>query len=354
MKTIIMLLVLLLSGCAVKVKESYRNKDYKQKLDTISVKWTPLSDHILNIQAQRTSGNSADSTHAPSVSKQQLKDLETRIPKILKNELLKYDVDIVPYDQSKNILLFTPEKVITVLCFNGACNSVVTVQITLKERLSDKFIWFASMKVASPAAPPIADEKDLDTAQEFAETIVAQLNKQDLLPALLATPRISTAPDIASLAEKQVDQKQVDQKRVDQKQIDQKQIDQKQVDQKQVDLLDKTDASYEKLVNWIQEHNKWGASSSFATGFIKEINSALGKKRAMWEIGAGLTKSGKAYRIEWLKNSLNIIEFSQEEAAEKGIEDMKERFTTRDTGFEPKKKTPKKPSNKAERVGLHS
>lgn len=321
MKTIIMLLVLLLSGCAVNIKESYRNKDYKQKLDTISVKWTPLSEHILNIQAQGTSGNSADSTHAPSVSKQQLKDLEKRIPKILKNELLKYDVDMVPYDQSKNILLFTPEKVITVLCFNGACKSVVTVQMTLKERLSDKFIWFASMKVASPAAPPITDEKDKDTAQEFAETIVAQLNKQDLLPALLATPRISTDPDIASSAEKEVDQKQVD-------------------------LLDKTDVSYEKLVNWIQDHNKWGTSSPFATGFIKEINSALGKKRAMWEIGAGLTKSGKAYSIEWLKNSLNIIEFSQEEAAEKGIEGMKERFTTRDTGFEPKKKTPKKPSNK--------
>jgi hypothetical protein len=78
------------------------------------------------------------------------------------------------------------------------------------------------------------------------------------------------------------------------------------------------DANYEKALNWIKDNNKWGRNAPVVTEFTKEIESAIGKNKAIWEIGWGMTKSGKSYRIEWTAYDLVITPYSRDRTEKLG------------------------------------
>jgi hypothetical protein len=82
------------------------------------------------------------------------------------------------------------------------------------------------------------------------------------------------------------------------------------------------DANYEKALNWIEDHNKWGRNAPVVTQFTKELESAIGKNKAIWEIGWGMTKSGKSYRIEWTAHGLVITPYSKDRTEKLGYKPL--------------------------------
>ena len=78
------------------------------------------------------------------------------------------------------------------------------------------------------------------------------------------------------------------------------------------------DANYEKALNWIIENNKWGRNARVVAEFTKEIDSAIGKNEAIWEIGWGMTRSGKSYRIKWTAYDLVITSYSKDRTEKLG------------------------------------
>ncbi len=299
MKAIFLVLVLLLSGCAVSVKESYRNPDFKQSIDKISVAWIPLDKHEYKKKYLADSGFVvANESLAMSTARKHLWDLQARTRKILHNELAYYDTDIVEESLSNYVLQMTPDRLVKILCLPASCQSDVIVKLIMKERKSDTLIWSSAIKVSSPRPPYTRTDLDgkeklvtPDTTQELVQSIIGEWNKYQLLPARLASPR-SRLP----------------------------------LEEAPIDKLDQTDLSYEKLLTWIKENNKWGKDAAIVKGFEKNLESAIGGTKASWKIGWGLTKSGKAYEIGWTKKILNIAELAPEEAALKGFREMKSIF----------------------------
>ena len=86
-------------------------------------------------------------------------------------------------------------------------------------------------------------------------------------------------------------------------------------------------ATYEKALSWIKENNRWGAEAGMVKGFKKELDSALGKRKAVWKIGWGLTKSGNAYKLEWAKDKLVITPYPPDKAALLGFREMQQKFS---------------------------
>lgn len=318
MKIIFLILVsvLLLNGCAINVRESYRNPDFNQKLDKISVKWIPPKEQVLSISVLVENGyrgydiSPFEKNDAMIVASKHINELKTRIPETLKKELLYYEADVVQDNLSSYLLLLAPQKTIEVFCKRRLCQSTVTMQLTLKERISETLIWSGTISVES-SPPPFTRKIDRDneevvtrdTTKEFAESIVSQWNKFELLPPKLASPRVYTPLENGATADKATN------------------------------LLVKTDVSYEVALTWIKENNKWGTSSEMVKDFQNDLDKAIGKVKAVWEIGWGQTKSGKAYRIEWTKDKLNITEYSPEKALTQGLKEMRKRFSIVEPGL---------------------
>ena len=302
MKAIFLILVFLLSGCAVSVKESYRNPDFKQSFDKIFVAWIPLDKHEYKKEYLASSGYVVvNEALAMSTARKQLWDLQTRTLKILHNELAYYDTDIVEESLSNYVLRMTPERLVKIVCLPASCQSDVIVKLTMKERKSDTLIWSSAIKVSSPRPPytriDLDGKEELvtpDTTQELVQSIIDQWNRYQLLPARLASPRSRLPLAEASKVE--------------------------------TDKLDQADLSYEKLLTWIKENNKWGKDAAVVKEFEKNLESAIGGTSASWKIGWGLTKSGKAYKIGWTKKMLNIAELAPGEAAMKGFREMRSIF----------------------------
>ena len=300
MKVIFLALAFLLSGCAVSVKESYRNPDFKQSFDKISVVWKPLDKHEYKKEYLASSGQVVvNEALAMSTARKHLWNLQTRTRKILHNELAYYDSDIVEESLSNYVLRMTPDRLVKILCLPASCQSDVIVKLTMKERKSDTLIWSSAIKITSANAPYTRTDLDgkeelvtPDTTQELVQSIIDQWNKYQLLPARLASPR-PRLPLVESV---------------------------------ETDKLDQTDLSYGKLLTWIRENNKWGKDAAIVKEFEKHLESAIGGTSASWKIGWGLTKSGKAYEIGWTKKILNIAELSPEEAALKGFREMRNIF----------------------------
>jgi len=300
MKAIFLLLAFLLSGCAVSVKESYRNPDFKQSFDKISVAWIPLDKNEYKKEYLASSGYVVvNEALAMKTARKHLWDLQTRTRKILHNELAYYDTDIVEESLSNYVLLMTPERLIKILCLPASCQSDVIVKLTMKERKSDTLIWSSAIKVTSANAPytrtDLAGKEELvtpDTTQELVQSVIDQWNKYQLLPARLASPRSRLPLEEAPI----------------------------------VDKLDQTDPLYGKLLTWVRENNKWGKDAAVVKEFEKNLESAIGGTSASWKIGWGLTRSGKAYEIGWTKKILNIAELTPEEAALKGFREKKSIF----------------------------
>lgn len=82
------------------------------------------------------------------------------------------------------------------------------------------------------------------------------------------------------------------------------------------------DANYEKALNWIIENNKWGRNARVVAEFTKELDSAIGKNKAIWEIGWGITKSGKSYRIEWTVADFIITPYSKDRTEKLGYKPL--------------------------------
>lgn len=302
MKAIILVLAFLLSGCAVSVKESYRNPDFKQSFDKISVAWIPLDKHEYKKEYLANSGYVVvNKALAMSTARKHLWDLQTRTRKILHNELGFYDTDIVEESLSNYVLRMTPDRLVKITCLPKSCQSDVIVKLTMKERKSDTLIWSSTIKISSPRPPFTRTDLDgkeehvtPDTTQELVQSIIGQWNKYQLLPVRLASPRSRLFLEEASTVE--------------------------------TDKLDQTDLSYEKLLTWIKENNKWGKDAAIVKEFEKNLESAIGGTNASWKVGWGLTKSGKAYKIGWSKKILNIAELAPEESALSGFREMKSIF----------------------------
>ncbi|GEM_PF-6448887 len=301
MRALYLVLVFLLGGCAVSVKESYRNPEFKQTVDKISVAWIPLDKHDYKKEYLAGSGVAVvNEALAMKTARKQLWDLQSRTRKTLHDELAYYDTDIVEEPLSTYLLRMTPERLVRIQCLPDSCQSTVTVKLTMKERKSDTLIWSSTIKVASSRPPytrtdPEGKEELVtpDTTRELVQAVIEQWNKYQLLPARLAAPRERLPLKEAPAGDK----------------------------------LDHTDRSYEKLLTWIRENNKWGKDAAVVKEFEKDLESAMGGTRASWKIGWGLTRSGKAYTIDWEKNAVNIRELLPEEAALKGFREMKSIFS---------------------------
>jgi hypothetical protein len=302
MKAIFLVLVFLLSGCAVSIKESYRNPDFKQSIDKISVAWTPLDKYEYKKKYLATSGQIfVNEALAMSTARKQLWDLQSRTRKILHNELAYYDTDIVEEPLSNYVLQMTPDRLVKIVCLPASCQSDVIVNLTMTERKSDTLIWSSAIRVSSASPPYTRTDLDgkeelvtPDTTQELVQSVIDQWNKYRLLPARLASPR-SRLPLLAA-------------------------------SKVETDKLEQTDLSYEKLHAWIKENNKWGKDAVVVKAFEKNLESAIGGTTASWKIGWGLTKSGKAYKIAWSKKMLDIAELAPNEAALDGFREMKSIF----------------------------
>lgn len=300
MKAIFLVLVFLLSGCAVSVKESYRNPDFKQSFDKISFAWIPLDRHEYKKKYLADSGYAVmNEALAMKTARKQLWDLQSRTRKLLHNELAHYDTDIVEESLSNYVFRMTPERLVKITCLPTSCQSDVIVNLTMTERKSDTLVWSSAIKVTS-ANPPFTrtdlDGKEElvtpDTTQELVQSVIGEWNKYQLLPARLASPRSRLPLEEAS----------------------------------KVDKLEQTDPSYGKLLAWIKENNKWGKDAAVVKDFEKNLESAIGGTSASWKIGWGLTRSGKAYKIGWTKKILNIAELTPEEAALNGFREKKSIF----------------------------
>jgi len=298
------MLVFLLSGCAVSVKESYRNPDFKQSIDKISVVWIPLDKHEYKKKYLADAGHFVvvNEALAMSTARKHLWDLQSRTRKILHNELAYYDTDIVDESLSNYVLRMTPDRLVKILCLPTSCQSDVVVKLTMKERKSDTLIWSSAIKITSANPPYTRTDFDgkqefvtPDTTQELVQSVINQWNKYQLLPARLASPR----PRLPLEADSTV----------------------------VTDKLDKTDLSYEKLLTWIKENNKWGKDAAMVKEFENNLESVIGGTRASWKIGWGLTKSGQAYTIGWTKKILHIAELTPKEAALKGFREMQNILT---------------------------
>ncbi len=297
MKAVFLVLAFLLSGCAVSVKESYRNPEFKQSFDKISVAWVPLDKHEYTKKYLASSGQVVvNEALAMKTARKQLWDLQSRTRKTLHDELAYYDTDIVEESLSNYVLRMTPERLVKILCLPASCQSYVIVKLTMTERKSDTLVWSSAIKVTS-ANPPytrtdLNGKEELvtpDTTQELVQSVIDQWIKYQLLPARLASPRSRLPLEEAPI----------------------------------VDKLDQTDLSYEKLLTWIRENNRGGKDGAVVKDFEKNLESAIGGTSASWKIGWGLTRSGKAYKIGWTKKMLNIAELTPEEAALKGFREMK-------------------------------
>lgn len=84
-----------------------------------------------------------------------------------------------------------------------------------------------------------------------------------------------------------------------------------------------TATSYEKAATWIRENNKWGPETPIVQGFLKDLEQARKKKKAIWEIGWGLTKSKNAYRLELTADDFVVTELPPEEAVKHGYREMR-------------------------------
>ena len=265
MKAIFLMLAFLLSGCAVSVKESYRNPDFKQSLDKISVAWIPLDKHEYKKEYLANSGYVVvNEALAMSTARKHLWDLQTRTRKIIHHELAYYDTDIVEESLSNYVLRVTPDRLVKILCLPASCQSDVIVKLTMEERKSDTLIWSSAIKVSSARPPYTRTDLDgkeelvtPDTTQELVQSIIDQWNKYQLLPARLASPRSRLPLVGASKVEN--------------------------------NKLEHTDLSYEKLLAWIKENNKWGKDAAVVKEFEKNMESAIGGTTASWKVGWGLS-----------------------------------------------------------------
>lgn len=299
MRLLPLLLVFLLPGCAaVNVKESYRNPDFKQKLDTVTFKWVPAKEYEYKLTYQYY----LDRTKATDGAKQHIRDIRNRTPKLLADSLLTYETDIVK-TPANYTLEVTPDRKIEIFCSSNSCMSTVNVQLTLKESKTDAFIWGSAIKVNSSKAPykqiNANGKEELitqDTTKEMVDVIIGEWEKYQLLPLRLASPR--NQPVVSAFDDPA--------------------------------MLSKSDPNAEKIINWIKENNKWGADAKIVDGVRKDIDSASECFFAEWDLGWGLTKSGKAYRLEWTKNELKIIELSPEDAAIKGYKERSIKFTKKE------------------------
>lgn len=81
-----------------------------------------------------------------------------------------------------------------------------------------------------------------------------------------------------------------------------------------------------KAVLWVKENNKWGPNAPIVQSVQKQLDSGIGKSKVVWEIGRGVTKDGKDYRIECINDNLNIKELTAEEADKRKIKDTSVKF----------------------------
>ncbi|HXE98525.1 MAG TPA: hypothetical protein VN642_19135 [Dongiaceae bacterium] len=296
MKAVFLVLAFLLSGCAVSVKESYRNPDFKQSFDKISVAWIPLDEHEYKKKYLASSGQVVvNDALAMKTARKQLWDLQSRTRKSLHDELAYYDTDIVGESLSNYVLRMTPERLVKITCLPASCHSDVIVKLTMTDRKSDTLVWSSAIKVTSFARTDLDGKEELvtpDTTLKLVQSIIGEWNKYQLLPARLASPRSRLPLETASI----------------------------------IDKLEQTDLSYGKLLAWIKENNKWGKDAAVVKEFEKNLESAIGGTTASWKIGWGLTRSGKAYKIGWTKKILNIAELTPEEAALNGFREKKSIF----------------------------
>ena len=326
MNYITIFLLILLCGCTVNVKESYRNPDFKLRLDKISTKWEPLEKYNVTTYTQG-SRYSDTTTVGPHII-----DVGKRYPALLAKELLYYDTDLVNDTDANYLLHATTREKVTVSCESfGQCTPTVIFFFTLKQKKTDVAVWSAAISVQK-SPPPYWSPKNSDgkttlitpdTTQELAETIVGEWEKYGLVTSRKAIPRKAPSGNIANIAAPVQDvEYQADGK------IKPPSAGGANTAANQ-NIISTGDAEAARIIEWARQNNKWGADGNIVKNMQKEIDSLNDALQATWEIGWGLTKSGMAYRLEWSKNALNIAEFKSDDAAIKGFKENSIRFRTK-------------------------
>lgn len=314
MRYFIILLLLLMCGCTVSVKESYRNPDFNQKLDKISIRWEPKENYKFTFTYKYFFEKSTEIHKAT----EHIKDIGKRYPTLLANELLYYDTDVVNKSESNYELITTTGEQIEVFCGkSGTCTPKVDIELRLKEKKSDIVAWTATISV-KPSPPPHweknSDGKQVkitpDSIKDLAEAIVKEWDSNKFLTDRKYGPR---KPPIGSLALAETSQPPSIGTPV--------KLKVSSGDTTNPNCIAKSDPEAAKIIDWFKQNSKFGSDSQLTKNIQKDIDSLDNVLQASWEVGSGLTRSGKAYRLEWSKNKLDIAELTSDEAFVKGIKE---------------------------------
>lgn len=78
-----------------------------------------------------------------------------------------------------------------------------------------------------------------------------------------------------------------------------------------------------KALMWMARNNKFGLKSELFTNFRSQLDDViLAGKNIKWEMGWGLSKSGKPYSLKWVDNAFSSKEMSMKEAEEGKLKEM--------------------------------
>ncbi len=83
-----------------------------------------------------------------------------------------------------------------------------------------------------------------------------------------------------------------------------------------------------EIMDWIIKNNKFGDKAAVVYNVYRNIDYLiLNNKDGSWDLGSGMTNSGKFYTLEWKNNEFKVDELSEKQAKEKNIGEYTLNFT---------------------------
>jgi hypothetical protein len=83
-----------------------------------------------------------------------------------------------------------------------------------------------------------------------------------------------------------------------------------------------------EILDWIIKNNKFGDKASIVYNIYRNIDYLiLNNRDGSWDLGSGMTKSGKFYTLEWKNNEFKADVLSEMQAKEKNIGEYTLNFT---------------------------
>jgi TonB family protein len=83
-----------------------------------------------------------------------------------------------------------------------------------------------------------------------------------------------------------------------------------------------------EILDWILKNNKFGDKAAIVYNIYRNIDYLiLNNRDGSWDLGSGMTKSGKFYTLEWKNNEFKVDVLSEKQAKEKNIGEYTLNFT---------------------------